>query len=79
MSPTKCDARGSPRVFKAAFMLFTSKETVGMNDAMKLAEYTQSVKFLADVFERVFQRNNAGCNKQMEKGTARKLVKLPAL
>ncbi len=31
---------------------------------------TQSVKFLADVFERVFQRKNAGCNKQMEKGVS---------
>jgi hypothetical protein len=41
MSPTKCDARGSPRVFKAAYMLFTSKETVGMNDATKLAGYTK--------------------------------------
>jgi hypothetical protein len=41
MSPTKCDARGSPRVFKAAYMLFTSKETVGMNDAMTLAGYTK--------------------------------------
>ncbi len=34
MSPTKCDARSSPGVFKAASMLFTRKETVGINDAM---------------------------------------------
>jgi hypothetical protein len=41
MSPTKCDARGSPRVFKAANMLFTSKESLGMHDAMKLVGYTR--------------------------------------
>ncbi len=41
MSPTKCDARGSPRVFKAAYMLFASNETIKMNDAMKLAGYTK--------------------------------------
>jgi hypothetical protein len=54
MPPTKCNAHGSPRVFKA--MLFTSKETIGMNDVMKLAGYTKR--------EISWQ--------QMEKGTARK-------
>ena len=41
MSPTKCDARGSPRVFKAACMLFTSNGNIKMDDAMKLAGYTK--------------------------------------
>jgi hypothetical protein len=41
MSPTKCDARGSPRVFKAACMLFTSSGTIKMDDVMKLAGYTK--------------------------------------
>jgi hypothetical protein len=41
MSPTKCDARGSPRVFKAACMLFTSNGNIKMDDAMKLAGYAK--------------------------------------
>ena len=36
----KCDARGSARVFKAAFMLFTNPNMT-VDDAMKAAEFTK--------------------------------------
>jgi hypothetical protein len=38
---TKCDARGSPRLFNAASILFTGSATIKMDDAMKLAGCTK--------------------------------------
>jgi hypothetical protein len=52
MSPTKSDALGSPRVFKAACIVFTSNEIIEMNDAMNLAGY-KNAKFPAYIFGRV--------------------------
>jgi len=40
MDQMKCDARGSARVFKAAFMLFTNPNMT-VDDAMKAAEFTK--------------------------------------
>jgi len=40
MEQTKCDSRGSARVFKAAFMLFTNPNMT-VDDAMKAAEFTK--------------------------------------
>jgi len=40
MSTGKCDVRGSPRIFKAAHMLFTNP-SMEVNDAMKLAGYSK--------------------------------------
>jgi hypothetical protein len=40
MSTGKCDVCGSPRIFKAAYMLFTNP-SMEVNDAMKLAGYSK--------------------------------------
>ena len=40
MEQIQCDARGSARVFKAAFMLFTNPNMT-VDDAMKAAEFTK--------------------------------------
>ena len=40
MEQIKCDSRGSARVFKAAFMLFTNLNMT-VDDAMKAAEFTK--------------------------------------
>ncbi len=39
MAP-KCDVRGSPRVFKAAHLLFTNP-AIDTDDAMRLADYSR--------------------------------------
>ena len=36
----KCDVRGSPRIFKAAHMLYTNPG-IDVSDAMKLAGYSK--------------------------------------
>ena len=40
MEQSKCDSRGSARVFKAAFMLFTNRNMT-VDDAMKAADFTK--------------------------------------
>jgi len=40
MAPIKCDVRGSPRVFKAAHLIFTNP-AIDTDDAMKLAGYSR--------------------------------------
>jgi hypothetical protein len=50
-STNTCDVRGSPRIFKAAHMLFTNPG-IGVTDAMKLAGYSKR-----ELTKRTIQQN----------------------